>query len=86
MRSGDGDLEPLPVHVPVLNAEHLALAATCLQGADDAVVHRRARPLVLLRVDRQRRVEQRPFFVRSHAPVALRFLLCPDADAEPVER
>ena len=77
---------PLPVHVPVLDAEHLALPAAGLQRADDAIVHRRAGPLVLLGVHCQRRVEQRLLLVGPDAAITFGFLLGSDRDAEAVER
>jgi len=45
--SGNSDLVPFPIHVPVLNAQHLALPAACLEGADYAIVHRGADVLVV---------------------------------------
>jgi hypothetical protein len=42
-----------PVHMPVLDAQHLPLATAGLQRPDDAVVHRGSYPLVFRRVHRQ---------------------------------
>jgi hypothetical protein len=37
--AGNGYLMPLPVHVSVLDAQHLALAAARFEGADQPIVH-----------------------------------------------
>jgi hypothetical protein len=62
------------------------LAATRFQRADDPIVHRGASPLVLVGVDRQRRVEQRFLLLRSDSAIARRFLLGANRDPEAVER
>ena len=45
--TGDHDLMLRPLDVAVLDAQHLALPAARLEGADDAIVHRRPRAFVL---------------------------------------
>src|SRR2546426_5966633 len=77
---------PLPVHVSVLDSEHLALPAARFQRTDDAIVHRRTGPLVLLGVHCQRGIAQRPLFLRSDPAITLGFLLGSDRDTETVER
>ena len=77
---------PLPVHVPVLDAQHLALPAAGFEGPDETIVHARPDLLVLGRVHRQAGRQQALFLVAMHAPIPFGFVLDLDGHAEPVER
>jgi len=86
VRAGDDDLMLGPVHVAVLDAQHLPLAAARLECADDAVVHRRAHELMFRRVHRQARGQERLLLVAVDAPIPLRLFPGLDRYAEAMER
>jgi hypothetical protein len=62
------------------------LTAASFQGTDDAIVHRRTRPLVLRAIHRQTRFEQRLLLVAVNPTITLRFIADFDVDSEPLER
>jgi hypothetical protein len=75
-----------PVHVAVLDAQHLTLPAARFERPDDAVVHRRSHGLVLRRVHRCARAKERLLFVAVDAPVPFRFVFRLDGHTETMER
>src|ERR1700736_4909646 len=84
--AGDGDLMLVPVHMPVLDTQHLALTTTRFECSDETVVHRRADELVLGCVHLERCCQKGSLFLRSNSAVTFGFLLRFDTDAEPMER
>src|SRR5436190_24248429 len=75
-----------PVDVPVLDAQHLTLAAARFERADDPVVHGGSDPLVLGRAHRRACCQERLFFLAVDSAIPLRLVASPDAHAEAMER
>ena len=84
--AGNGDLMLLPVHVPVLDPQHLALPTAGLERADETVVHRCADVPMLGAVHLRARGQESLLLLESDSTIALRFLLHFDVHAESMER
>jgi len=76
----------VPVHVPVLDLQHLALATARFERADETVVHRCADVPTVGAVHLRARGEQGLLFLQPDSTVSFRFLLHFDVHAEAVER
>jgi hypothetical protein len=84
--AGNGDLMLLPVHVPVLDPQHLALPRAGFERADETVVHLCTHVPMLGAVHLRARGQESLLLLESNSTISLRLLLHFDAHAESMER